>query len=210
LLGPAGALSDFDKDQITGTVRTQVTEARVLILGDSLSAAYNMAIDEGWVDLMQQRANQRRCRAEIINASISGETTAGALTRLPALLERHHPSIVMVELGGNDALRGLSLAAFESNLSQIIEQVLATQSRIVLAEILIPSNYGQRYRSQFQAVYQRLAAGAEVQLLPFLLRDVALDPTLMQADGIHPNEQAQPIILEAVWPTLLPALQCPD
>lgn len=181
---------------------------RLLVMGDSLSAAYNMAIDEGWVSLMQVRADQLGCAATIINASISGETTAGALTRLPKLLARHKPSIVMVELGGNDALRGLSLDAFRDNLQRMIELTRAAEAEVVLAEIQIPANYGTRYRERFQQIYPELAQAADVELLPFLLNDVALDPALMQADGIHPNAAAQPIILDNVWATVAKSLGC--
>nr|XP_061811800.1 esterase TesA-like [Nerophis lumbriciformis] len=180
----------------------------VLVLGDSLSAAYNISLDEGWVALMQARANQHSCNVTVVNASISGETTAGGLVRLPRLLEQNRPALVVIELGGNDALRGLSLKSFRANLAEIIRLSRAAGASVVLSEMRIPSNYGKRYSEKFRAIYHELAERDDVHLLPFLLHNVALVDGLMQADGIHPAAVAQPLILDNVWTVVEPLLTC--
>jgi len=163
------------------------TRAAVLVVGDSLSAAHNIPAASGWVNLLQQRVKQQiKAPPAIINASISGETTAGALTRLPGLLEKHRPSVVVIELGGNDALRGLTPAQ--------------------LLGIDVPPNYGPAYRQRLRQTYAGLAKQYDVPLLPFLLEGVALKPNLMQADGLHPTAAAQPQVLDNVWPLLKPLL----
>jgi acyl-CoA thioesterase-1 len=181
-------------------------DAAIVVLGDSLSAAYGMELGESWPSLLQQRLDQHGHAYRVFNSSIAGETTQGGLTRLPRLLEQHQPEIVIVELGGNDGLRGLPLEVTRDNLSAMIEQSLASGARVLLAEMRIPPNYGRSYTEKFNGTYGELAARHGVALLPFLLRDIALEPGMMQADGIHPTASAQPIILDQVWKELEPLL----
>jgi acyl-CoA thioesterase-1 len=183
------------------------TRAAVLVVGDSLSAAHNIPAASGWVTLLQQRVKQQITPPPaIINASISGETTAGALTRLPGLLEKHRPSVVVIELGGNDALRGLTPAQLRGNLEKMIVASQKAGAKVLLLGIDVPPNYGPAYRQRLRQTYAELARQYDVPLLPFLLEGVALKPSLMQADGLHPTAAAQPQVLENVWPLLKPLL----
>jgi acyl-CoA thioesterase-1 len=183
------------------------TRAAVLVVGDSLSAAHNIPAASGWVTLLQQRVKQQITPPPaIINASISGETTAGALTRLPGLLEKHRPSVVVIELGGNDALRGLTPAQLRGNLEKMIVASQKAGAKVLLLGIDVPPNYGPAYRQRLRQTYAELARQYDVPLLPFLLEGVALKPNLMQADGLHPTAAAQPQVLENVWPLLKPLL----
>ena len=184
-------------------------EATIIILGDSLSAAYGMELNESWPSLLQQRLDQNGHAYRVFNSSITGETTQGGLTRLPGLLQKHDPEIVIVELGGNDGLRGLPLEVTRSNLSSMIEQSQAAGARVILAEMRIPPNYGRTYTEKFNGTYAELASRFDVEFLPFLLQDIALEPGMMQEDGIHPTAAAQPIILEQVWSVLQPLLVAP-
>lgn len=177
----------------------------VLVLGDSLSAAHNIPAETGWVALLEQRLHQADPAWTVVNASISGETTDGGLARLPALLARHQPSIVMVELGANDALRGRGTDAIEANLDQIISLSRDAGANVALLGIEIPINYGPRYRRAFTEVYRSLAQTYALPMLPFLLEGVALRPDLMQADGLHPTAEAQARLLENVWPVFVQA-----
>ncbi|WP_411971118.1 arylesterase [Halomonas rhizosphaerae] len=176
----------------------------LLIMGDSLSAAYGIEQDAGWVSLLQARLDGK---AQVVNASISGETSSGAAARLPDLLGQHEPDIVVLELGGNDGLRGLPPGQFEANMTAMIEASQAADAEVLLLGIDIPPNYGRAYRDAFTGVYTRLADDFELPLVPFLLEGVALEDNLMQADGIHPTAAAQPRILENVWPRLAPLLE---
>jgi acyl-CoA thioesterase-1 len=161
----------------------------------------------GWVNLLQQRVKQQiKTPPAIINASISGETTAGALTRLPGLLEKHRPSVVVIELGGNDALRGLTPAQLRGNLEKMIVASQKAGAKVLLLGIDVPPNYGPAYRQRLRQTYAELAKQYDVPLLPFLLEGVALKPNLMQADGLHPTAAAQPQVLDNVWPLLKPLL----
>jgi len=181
------------------------TRAAVLVVGDSLSAAHNIPAASGWVNLLQQRVKQQiKPPPAIINASISGETTAGALTRLPGLLEKHRPSVVVIELGGNDALRGLTPAQLRGNLEKMIVASQKAGAKVLLLGIDVPPNYGPAYRQRLKQTYAELASQYKVPLLPFLLEGVALKPDLMQADGLHPTAAAQPQVLDNVWPLLKP------
>ncbi|WP_444677045.1 arylesterase [Halomonas sp. E19] len=177
---------------------------RMLVMGDSLSAAYGIDAQAGWVSLLQARLDEK---AEVINASISGETSGGGASRLPALLRQHQPDIVLIELGGNDGLRGLPPQQMERNLASMIEASQASGAEVLLLGIDIPPNYGQAYRSAFTGVYTQLAERYDVPLVPFLLEGVALEAGMMQADGIHPTAQAQAVILDNVWPALEPLLE---
>ncbi len=172
------------------------------MVGDSLSAAYGLPSDQGWTTLLNRRIAMERLPYRVVNASISGDTTAGALARLPAALERHHPAVVILELGGNDGLRGLSLERTAANLSAMTQDSRAAGARVLLIGMRLPPNYGSRYTEKFQALYHDLAAREDLALVPFLLEGVATDTTLMQADGIHPTAAAQPRLLDNVWPQL--------
>lgn len=178
-----------------------VSLPKVLVLGDSLSAAYNLNPEDGWVNLLALRlANQ----AEVINASISGETTSGGLNRLPNLLAKHQPNLILIELGANDGLRGLPTKLIENNLNKIIQLAKAKEANLVLLGIYLPPNYGAKYLNQFTSIYPRLAKQHSIDYLPFLLNGVAENASLMQNDGLHPKAEAQPIILENVWPLVKP------
>jgi acyl-CoA thioesterase I len=178
----------------------------VLVVGDSLSAAYNIDLNAGWVALLEQRLVSRKLPYQVVNASISGDTTAGGLARLPRLLDRHRPAIVIIELGGNDGLRGISPAEAKRNLQAMITRAKLAGARVLLLGIKLPPNYGIRYSERFQRLYRELAAEARVPLVPFLLEGVATDAALMQADGIHPNAAAQARVLNNVWQRLQPLL----
>ena len=179
----------------------------VLVLGDSLSAAHNIPADAGWVSLLQQRVRQQsKTPARIVNASMSGETTAGALTRLPGLLAKEKPTVVVIALGGNDALRGLTPAQVQGNLEKMVQASQKAGAKVLLLGIDVPPNYGPAYRQRLAAAYKALATQYKVPLLPFLLEGVALQPGMMQADGLHPTAQAQSRVLDNVWPLLRPLL----
>ncbi len=171
----------------------------VLVLGDSLSAAHGIAREAGWVNLLQQRLDANGKQRRVVNASISGETTSGGLARLPALLTEHRPALVFLELGANDGLRGLPLAEIRANLVKLLGRIRDAKSRAVLVGIELPVNYGPQYRDGLRAMYRDLAGEFNVPLVPFLLDGVALDAALMQDDGLHPNAQGQPKLLENVW-----------
>jgi len=174
----------------------------ILILGDSISSAYGLAEKSGWVSLLDTKVTQEKKPYQVINASISGDTTINGLNRLQDLLEKYRPKIVVIELGGNDGLRGLSIKMMELNFQKMIELCQQYNARVLLAGMKIPPNYGKRYTQAFYQVYSDLAKNNNIQLIPFILEDVGGVPELMQADGIHPNEQAQAIILNTVWKKL--------
>lgn len=173
-----------------------------LVLGDSLSAAYGIAQSQGWVALLQQRLTERGYRARLVNASVSGETTAGGLARLPALLERHRPAVVLIELGGNDGLRALPVAKLRDNLRQLVALTKRAGARPVVFEMRLPPNYGPDYVAQFTESFALAAREGGAPLVPFLLAPIATDRAAFQADGIHPVAGAEPKILDAVWPSL--------
>lgn len=176
--------------------------ATLLVLGDSLSAEYGLSRGTGWVTLLEKRLAMRPQPLTVVNASISGETTAGGRTRLPALLTRHSPEIVIIELGGNDALRGLALTATESNLRDMVRAAKGMGARPLVLGMKVPPNYGRAYGEQFEAVFRRIAQSEQVPWVPFFLEAFAEKPDYFQPDRIHPAERAQPLMLEAVWPTL--------
>jgi len=182
----------------------------ILIIGDSLSAAYGIPVEQGWVKLLERQLSEECAGCSVVNASISGDTTAGARARLPQAIGRHQPRVVILELGGNDGLRGLSLAEMKSNLAAMIEMVRKRGARVLLVGVQLPPNYGSRYTERFQAVYQELAQEYGVVLLPSLVDGVGTRPDLMQADGIHPNASAQPLIMARVWEHLKPLLSEPQ
>lgn len=181
-------------------------EGVILVLGDSLSAAYEMKLDESWPSLLQNRLTKDGYAYRVFNSSITGDTTQGGLSRLPRLLAENHPQVVIIELGGNDGLRGLSLDVTRANLQSMITQSLESGARVVLAGIQLPPNYGKTYSEKFSAMYRALATEQEIQFIPFLLQGVALDPSLMRDDGIHPIAEAQPVLLDTIWQALEPIL----
>ncbi len=174
----------------------------ILVMGDSLSAGYGLSPQDSWVALLEQRLAGLGYEYEVVNASMSGETTLGGRSRLPRALERHHPDLVIIELGGNDGLRGLPLVEMRSNLTTMIQYAREAGADVVLAGMRMPPNYGPRYAEEFRATFGELAREHHVPLVPFFLEDVALDGELMQADGIHPNARAQPTLLDNVWPAI--------
>ncbi len=179
----------------------------VLVMGDSISAAYGLQTEDGepgWVQLLRQRLGPPH---RVVNASISGDTTVGGLTRLPRTLAVHKPDIVIIELGGNDGLRGYPVASIRANLRAMTEAVLAIGAKPVLAGMRMPPNLGPRYTRAFRDMYPDVATDAGAALVPFLLEGVATDEALMQRDGIHPNARAQPLLLDNVWPVLEPLLE---
>jgi len=184
-----------------------VQEQRVLVLGDSISAAYGMSLEQGWVALMTRQFAADGLRAQVVNASISGETTGGGLRRLPGLLAKHRPTLVIIELGANDGLRGYPLDTLQRNLQQMVELVAASGARAILLPMEIPPNYGARYTSGFRSTFAAVADATGAVLGPFPLQGVATDPALMQPDGLHPTAQAQPLLLANVLPVVLSALE---
>jgi len=179
----------------------------LLVLGDSLSAEYGLARGSGWVALLDKRLQQEKINTGVINASISGETTIGGKTRLPALLSKHAPDVVIIELGANDALRGLQLSATQANLQALIDMARAAKAKVVLVGMQIPPNYGADYTDKFSQLFPAAAKQNKTALVPFFLKDVADKPALFQADRMHPNEQAQQTLLDNVWPALRPLLK---
>jgi len=173
-----------------------------LVVGDSISAAFGLDTTQGWVALLQKRLDQQGKRIQVVNASISGDTSAGGLARLPALLAEHRPALVMIELGGNDGLRGTPLAQLQQNLANMIAASKSSGAQVLLLGMRLPPNYGKRYTEGFAGVYEQLAATHQVPLLPFFLEGVGGVPGLMQADGIHPTAAAQPRLLDNIWPLL--------
>lgn len=179
----------------------------LLVLGDSLSAAYGIPAEQGWVALLEQELRQRKLADRVINASISGETSSGGLQRLPRLLNDYKPDLVVLELGANDGLRGTPLRIMEQNLRQLVELSLQSGAQVMLVGIRIPPNYGPQYTERFYSIYPELAQEYQLALVPFLLERVALNPQFMQADGLHPTADAQMVLLQTVWPHLVPLLQ---
>jgi len=191
---------------VTNPVRLAADEGGIIILGDSLSAAFGMEISQSWPSLLQSYLEENGYAQRVFNSSITGDTTQGGLARLPRLLEKHRPAVVVLELGGNDGLRGLPIEVTRKNLSSMIEQSQAGGAAVILAEMRIPPNYGRNYTRKFNESYTLLEQQYGIVLLPFLLQDVALEPGMMQADGIHPTAEAQPLILERVLEVLAPLL----
>ncbi len=179
----------------------------ILIVGDSLSAAYGIPVEHGWVSLLQRRLDTGGYPYRIVNASISGDTTANARSRLPRALASHEPAVVLLELGGNDGLRGLSLTAMKSNLDAMITSAQQAGSQVLLIGMQLPPNYGPRYTERFQSIYHELAGERNLALLPSLVDGIGTKQNLMQEDGIHPNAVAQPLIVDRVWKELVPLLE---
>ncbi|WP_306306205.1 arylesterase [Methylomonas koyamae] len=171
----------------------------IVVLGDSISAGYGIEVQQGWVALLQKKIAARGFDYTIYNESISGDTTAGGLARLPPILVNHKPDILLLELGANDGLRGLSPEEMEANLAAIIGKSLQAGAKVILLAMKIPPNYGKRYVEMFYDIYPELAQEFKISYVPFLLEDIVLRPELMQQDGIHPNALAQPILADKMW-----------
>jgi len=178
----------------------------LLVLGDSLSAAYGIPIERGWVSLLDDRLGRMGNAYRVVNASVSGETTRGGAGRIATLLSQHEPALVIIELGGNDGLRGVDLNQTRQHLERMVAASQAAGARVLLVGIRLPPNFGPAYRERFEAVYTDVAARFVIPSVPFLLEGVALNPALMQADGIHPRAEAQGVMLDVVWPYLEPML----
>lgn len=175
----------------------------VLVLGDSLSAEYGLARGSGWVALLEQKLKAEHVDAAIVNASISGETTIGGRTRLPALLNQYHPAIVVIELGANDALRGLPLPAAETNLRAMVDAAQASHAKVLIVGMRMPPNYGRAYTDRFYAMFEHVATSEKTALVPFMLAGIAEQPAMFQADRLHPVAAAHPTILANIWPGIL-------
>ena len=178
----------------------------VLVVGDSISAAFGLDTRQGWVSLLEKRLAEQGFEHRVVNASISGDTSAGGAARLPRLLVEHQPDLVIIELGGNDGLRGLPPAQLQQNLAAMVDASRDSGAQVLLLGMLLPPNYGVRYTTAFAEVFSRLADEQQIPLVPFFLQGVGGVPEMMQDDGIHPTAQAQPVLLENLWPTLKPLL----
>lgn len=184
-----------------------VSAKTIVVLGDSISAGFGIEVQKGWVALLQNRLAAQHSPYVISNESISGDTSAGGLARIDDALRRHKPQIVLIELGANDGLRGLSPEAMKANLTEMVKRTEKTGAKVLLLAMKIPPNYGKRYIEMFYNIYPQLAAELKVPYVPFILEDVALKTELMQADGLHPNALAQPIVAERIWGYLAPILK---
>jgi acyl-CoA thioesterase-1 len=189
---------------VSGTSHAQ--EPTILIVGDSLSAGYGIDVDQSWATLLQVRLENQGYEHRVVNASIGGETTEGGATRIDRALEKFRPALVILELGGNDGLRGIPANRMHENLENIILKSEASGAAIVLLGIRIPTNYGRRYREAFEKVFRDLAAKHDIPWIEFFMEGIAFDEDLMQSDGIHPNATAQPLLLENAWPIITAAL----
>ena len=184
--------------------------ARILVVGDSLSAEYGLERGRGWVSLLEKRLADEKIPATVVNASISGDTTSGGRSRLAALLSQHHPTHVILELGGNDALRGLPLSMTQANLAQMTQAAMAAGARVLLVGMQVPPNYGRKYSDDFAALFATVAKQEGAALVPFMLKGVADRPdaeAMFQPDRIHPRSEAHPAILANIWPVLAPLLR---
>ena len=187
-------------------VTAQVQAATVLVVGDSISAAFGLETQQGWVALLQQRLQEQKSDLQVVNASISGDTTAGGLARFPDLLAQHKPEYVIIELGGNDGLRGLSLKHMAVNLTTMVQKAQHSDAQVLLLGMRLPGNYGRRYTEGFYNVYQNIAQQERVALVDFFLEGVGGVDGMMQADGVHPTQAAQAQLLENAWQGLKPIL----
>jgi acyl-CoA thioesterase-1 len=178
----------------------------VLVVGDSLSAEYGIKRGTGWVPLLSARVSEQYPKFQVVNASISGDTTSGGVARLPALLRQHSPAVVVLELGSNDALRGLPLNMTEQNLRAMTQAARKADAQVLIVGMQIPPNYGRDYAQRFAQLFPAVAKDENARLVPFLMEGIATNRAMFQADGIHPNEDAQPQLLDNVWPTLRPLL----
>ena len=179
-----------------------MAENTILIIGDSISAAYGIDIQQGWVNLLKERLQKEKYNYDVINASISGDTTSNGLERSPAALKKYHPTITIVELGGNDGLRGLPLFVIKNNLDRMIELIQEANSKVLILGMRLPPNYGPDYTQQFYQIFTDLSKRTDIRVVPFFLQGLEKDITLFQPDRIHPTAQAQSLLLNNVWPVL--------
>ena len=180
----------------------------ILVFGDSISAGYGLArVEQGWVGMLRAKLKDEGYGYQVVNASVTGETTAGGLARLPRALALHHPRVVVLELGGNDGLRALPIDQMRSNLGRMVDLSVDSGAQVLVLGMRIPPNYGPEFTEKFFTVFADVARDKRAPLVPFLLNDIALSPNLMQADGVHPNELGQPKLLDNVWPRLRPLLR---
>ncbi len=177
-------------------------EKTILILGDSLSAAYGIPVEDGWVSLLEQRLVRQNLEYKVVNASISGETTLGVKTRLDKLLNEYSPELAIIELGANDGLRGFALSEIEQNLSDIVNAIKQFRGKVLLVPMQLPPNYGAAYNQRFMSIYESVSEKQDINLSPFILKGIAQHPELMQADGLHPVKEAQAMMLDNLWPGL--------
>jgi acyl-CoA thioesterase I len=204
------ALPQPSRAQANAVAATGAARKLVLVVGDSLSAEYGLTRGSGWVALLEARLAQKKIAARVVNASISGDTTSGGRSRLPQLLRQHRPAVVVLELGGNDALRGLPLNTSRDNLAQMARSAKAVGAKVLVLGMQVPPNYGRQYSDEFFAVFGNVAKAEGTALVPFMLKGVADGPQaaeMFQADRIHPNAAAHPLILDNVWPALEPLLR---
>ncbi len=206
-LAVAAATSFISPTPANAAVAAEPQKPVIIVLGDSISAEYGLPRDTGWVALLRRRLADKRIDYSVANASISGDTTSGGRARLPDLMARLKPSIVIVELGANDALRGVPLPTTEDNLRTIVESAQQGHAKVVLVGMYVPANYGPAYTQRFHEIYGTLAKALNVQLVPFLLAGLENKPDMFQADQMHPTQQAQPVLLDNVWPVLQPLLR---
>jgi len=192
---------------IVSLMSMSVMAKSIVVLGDSISAGYGIEVDQGWVALLQKKLLASKSNYIINNASISGDTSAGGLARIDPILTAHKPAIVLLQLGANDGLRGLLPVQMKNNLAEIVRRAQKAGAKVLLLGMKIPPNYGKRYVDLFYNVYPQLAKELAIPLVPFLLEDVALNKDLMQADGLHPNAKAQPILADKIEPYLFPLLK---
>ena len=192
---------------VISLVSLSASAKSIVVLGDSISAAYGIELGQGWVALVQAKLQEKHSDYTVNNESISGDTSAGGLARIDGVLSRHKPSVVIIELGANDGLRGLSPAVLKTNLAEITRRAKESDAKVLLLSMRIPPNYGKRYTDMFYNVYPDLSKELNVPYVPFILEDVALVKQLMQEDGLHPNEKAQAIIVEKIWPHLVKLLK---
>jgi acyl-CoA thioesterase-1 len=188
--------------------QTRADTPAILVFGDSISAGYGLAhVEQGWVGMLRAKLKDEGYGYQVVNASVTGETTAGGLARLPRALALHHPRVVILELGGNDGLRALPIDQMRSNLAKMVDLSADSGAQVLLLGMRIPPNYGPEYTEKFFAVFAEVARDKRTPFVPFLLNDIALSPNLMQADGVHPNDLGQPRLLDNVWPRLHPLLR---
>ena len=192
---------------IISLVSVSAVGKSIVVLGDSISAAYGIEVGQGWVALVQDKLYKEHYDYTVNNESISGDTSAGGLARIDNALSRHKPSVVIIELGANDGLRGLSPTVLKSNLAEISQRAQKAGAKVLLLSMRIPPNYGKRYTEMFYNVYPELSKELKVPYVPFILEDVALVKQLMQEDGLHPNAKAQAVIVEKIWPHLIKLLE---
>lgn len=198
--------ANFAYSDQTETTQNPSSDYRLLVLGDSLSAAYGLSAEQGWVHLLAQNWQQNQSPIKVINAAISGDTTDGGLARLPRLITLHKPTHLYIELGGNNALQGHNPRKIKQNLNAMVELAKSKDIEVIIQEMQIPTNYGARYTKAFNDIFHDVAKEQEIPLIPFFLQQIALEPQLMQNDGIHPTKEAQPLIVDFMAPKLLLAM----